>query len=149
LRASADGSPKPRRSTSFVEANRLAEPQEESCALEDESVGELGLRKSIQQALAAEARQRELVFDTKLAAPLNESRLYGSDDILETVALHMTTISRQKDRSRQWLASLTGESARRVAPLLREDRLAAAYYGEMKSAADADIRAALREAQGG
>jgi hypothetical protein len=79
----------------FRGANRLAEPQqEESCALEDESVGELGLRKSIQQALAAEARQRELVFDTKLAAPLNESRLYGSDDILGTVALHMTTVSR-------------------------------------------------------
>jgi serine/threonine protein kinase len=56
---------------------------------------------------------------------------------------------RQKDRSRQWLASLTGESATRVAQLLRENRQAAAYYGEMKSAADADIRAALREAQGG
>jgi hypothetical protein len=38
--------------------------------------------------------KRELVFDTELAATLNESRLYGRDDILGTVALHMTTVSR-------------------------------------------------------
>jgi serine/threonine protein kinase len=56
---------------------------------------------------------------------------------------------RQKDQSRQWLASLTGESARRIAQLLRENRQAAAYYGELKSAADADLRAALRQAQSG
>jgi Haem-binding uptake, Tiki superfamily, ChaN len=38
--------------------------------------------------------KRELVFDAKFPAPLNESRLYGGDDILGTVALHMTTVSR-------------------------------------------------------
>jgi hypothetical protein len=38
--------------------------------------------------------KRELVFDAKLAAPLNESRLYGGDNVLRTVALHMTTVSR-------------------------------------------------------
>jgi hypothetical protein len=61
---------------------------------EDEPVGELGLRKPIQQALAAEAGKSKLVFDAELAAPLNESRLHGSDDVLGTVALHMTTVSR-------------------------------------------------------
>jgi hypothetical protein len=34
------------------------------------------------------------VLDAELAAPLNESRLHGGDDILGTVALHMTTVSR-------------------------------------------------------
>jgi hypothetical protein len=79
----------------FRGPNRLAEPQQEqSRALEDEPVGELGLRKPIQQALAAEAGKSKLVFDAELAAPLNESRLHGSDDVLGTVALHMTTVSR-------------------------------------------------------
>ena len=76
-------------------ANRLAEPQQQQrCALEDEPVGELGLRKAIQQAFTAEARKRELVLHAELAAPFNESCLYGGDDVLGSVALHMTTASR-------------------------------------------------------
>ena len=63
-------------------------------AVEDEPVGELGLRKPIQQPFAAEAGERELVFDTELAAPFDEARLYGRHDVLGTAALHMTTVSR-------------------------------------------------------
>ena len=54
---------------------------------------------------------------------------------------------RQKGRSREWLAGFDGEPARRIAQLLRENRAAAAFYGELKSAADVRIRAALREVQ--
>jgi hypothetical protein len=54
---------------------------------------------------------------------------------------------RQKDRSREWLARIDGEAGRRVAHLLRENRAAAAYYGELRRAADGRIRAALLEAQ--
>jgi hypothetical protein len=41
-----------------------------------------------------EEGERELVLDAEFAAPLDESRLYGGDDVLGTVALHMTTVSR-------------------------------------------------------
>jgi hypothetical protein len=37
--------------------------------------------------------------------------------------------------------------ARRIAQMLRENRGAATFYGEIKSAADSRIRAALREVQ--
>jgi hypothetical protein len=53
---------------------------------------------------------------------------------------------RQKERSRRWIASLEGEPARRVAQLLHENQTAARFYGVLKHAADAKIRAALARA---
>lgn len=50
--------------------------------------------KAIQQALTTEASERQLVLDAELAASINESRLYGGDDVLGAAALHMTTVSR-------------------------------------------------------
>ena len=95
LRASGGGVTEAEEIDVLRRANRLAEPQQEqSCALEDEPVGELGLREAIQQALTAESSKCELVLHAEFAAPLNESRLYGGDDLLGTVALHMTTVSR-------------------------------------------------------
>ena len=55
---------------------------------------------------------------------------------------------RQKERSRNWIASLAGEPAARVAVVLREHPEAARFYGEMRHASDSNIRAALREAVG-
>lgn len=97
LRDSGDVSPKPSRSMPFGRSNRFAEPQQEqSCALEDEAAGELRLRQATQQALTAEPRERELVFDAELAASFNESRLptrqswdpYASQDDRFEVGLH-------------------------------------------------------------
>jgi hypothetical protein len=73
----------------------LAQPQEEQgCAFENESIGELGLRQSIQQPLAAETTERELVLDTELAASFDQSCLHRRDDVLGAAALHRTTVSR-------------------------------------------------------
>ena len=80
---------------SFVGRIVSSKPQQEQCgALEDESVGELGLRQPVQQTLAAETGKRQLVLDAELAAPLNESRLHRGDDVLRAAALHRTTVSR-------------------------------------------------------
>ena len=73
----------------------VAEPhQEQSGAFENESVYELGLRQPIEQALTAETSKRELMLDAELTAPFDEARLHRRDDVLGTVALHMTTVSR-------------------------------------------------------
>jgi serine/threonine-protein kinase len=52
---------------------------------------------------------------------------------------------RQAERSRAWLASLTGPAATRVAQVLRENPKAARYYGAMKHAADPSIRRVLHQ----
>jgi hypothetical protein len=48
--------------------------------LEDETVCELRLRKPVQQTLASEPGQRELMLDVELVAPLDEPRLNRGDD---------------------------------------------------------------------
>ena len=76
-------------------SNRLTEPDEEECrTLQDEAVGELRLRKAVQQTLASESGQRELMLDVELVAPFDEPRLNRSDDVLGAAALHRTTVSR-------------------------------------------------------
>lgn len=50
---------------------------------------------------------------------------------------------KQKERSRSWIASLSGEPAARVARLLREYPEAAQFYGVLKHAADPAIRGVL------
>lgn len=75
--------------------DRLAQPHEQECrTLEDEAVSELRLRKAVQQTLASEPGQCELMLDVELVAPLNESRLNRGDDVLRATGLHRTTVSR-------------------------------------------------------
>ena len=75
--------------------DRLPEPDEEECrTLQDEAVGELRLRKAVQQTLASESGQRELMLDVQLVAPLDEPRLNRGDDVLGAAGLHRTTVSR-------------------------------------------------------
>jgi hypothetical protein len=45
-------------------------------------------------ALTAETSKRELMLDAELTAPFHEARLHRRDDVVGTVALHMTTVSR-------------------------------------------------------
>jgi len=76
------------------EAGRAAGRGDLGRAFENESVRTRGLRQAIQQTLSAETSERELVLDAEFAATFDEACLDGRHDVLGTLALHRTTVSR-------------------------------------------------------
>jgi serine/threonine protein kinase len=78
----------------------------------------------------------------------NAGELDLLEDACEVLFSHEPGLDRwrQKAQSRQWLASLEGEPARRAAQILTEKPVAAKFYGELKHAVDPGIRAALKAA---
>ena len=73
----------------------------------------------------------------------------GASDLLEDACAalfrHEPRLDRwrQKLRSKEWIASLEGDAAMRVARMLREHPGAARFYGPIKHAANPAIRAVL------
>jgi hypothetical protein len=70
------------------------------------------------------------VFDPQLAAPVNESRLYGSDGVLGAGALHMAAVSRYGCITRCTRASSRARLLTLVPPggVRRVDRASASFW---------------------